>query len=62
MKDLTTLDGAPPHPAINDLCVQVKSAEINRRQFLRTAALLGVTVASASTFLGSALLLSLIHI
>ncbi|TLG89296.1 twin-arginine translocation signal domain-containing protein, partial [Pseudomonas edaphica] len=55
MKDLTTLDGAPPHPAINDLCVQVKSAEINRRQFLRTAALLGVTVASASTFLGSAL-------
>ncbi len=56
MKDLMTLDGTLPHPAVNDLCTQVKSGEINRRQFLRTAALLGVTAASASTFLGSALL------
>lgn len=56
MKDLMTLDGTLPHPAVNGLCTQVKSSEINRRQFLRTAALLGITAASASTFLGSALL------
>ena len=56
MKDLMTLDGTLPHPAVNDLCTQVKSGEINRRQFLRTAALLGITAASANTFLGSALL------
>nr|WP_256591131.1 twin-arginine translocation signal domain-containing protein [Pseudomonas sp. ERMR1:02] len=56
LDELKTLDGNAPHPAVNDLCHQVKSGEINRRQFLRTAALLGVTVASASTFMGSALL------
>jgi peptide/nickel transport system substrate-binding protein len=56
MKELTTLDGAAPHPAVNDLCSQVQRGEINRRQFLRTAALLGITVASASSFIGSALL------
>lgn len=61
MKDLMTLDGSLPHPAVNDLCTQVKSGEINRRQFLRTAALLGITVASASTFLGSALLGNAAH-
>ena len=61
MKDLMTLDGTLPHPAVNDLCIQVKHGEINRRQFLRTAALLGITAASASSFLGSALLGSSAH-
>ena len=55
MKELMTLDGSTPHPAVDDLCTQVRSGEINRRQFLRTAALLGITAASASSFIGSAL-------
>jgi peptide/nickel transport system substrate-binding protein len=55
MKDLKTLDGSSPHPAVHDLCSQVQKGEINRRQFLRTAALLGVTAATASSFVGSAL-------
>ena len=53
---LATLDGNAPHPAVDALCTQVQRGEINRRQFLRTAALLGITAASASTFIGSALL------
>jgi peptide/nickel transport system substrate-binding protein len=56
MSDLKTLDGSAPHPAVDALCTQVKTGEINRRQFLRTATLLGITAASASSFIGSALL------
>ncbi|MPQ66684.1 MULTISPECIES: ABC transporter substrate-binding protein [unclassified Pseudomonas] len=55
MKDLTTLDGSAPHPAVDDLCTQAKRGQISRRQFLHTATLLGITAASAGSFLGPAL-------
>lgn len=62
MKDeIETLDGSPAHPAVDELCQQVKRGEINRRQFLRTASLLGVAAASASAFLGSTLLSAPLH-
>lgn len=55
MSSLKTHDGSAPHAGVNDLCEQVKKGEISRRQFLRTASLLGVTAASAQVFLGGAL-------
>ncbi|MEF9674328.1 ABC transporter substrate-binding protein [Pseudomonas sp. PCH446] len=55
MKDLTTLDGSAPHPAVDDLCTQAKRGQISRRQFLHTATLLGITAASAGSFLGPVL-------
>ncbi|WP_397452990.1 ABC transporter substrate-binding protein [Pseudomonas sp. NA-150] len=58
MKDLKTLDGSAPHPAVAALCTQAKSGQISRRQFLHTATLLGITAATASSFVGSALLSS----
>jgi len=48
---LRNVGGGKLHPAVTDLCAQAEKGEIGRRQFLRTAAFLGVSVASAQTFL-----------
>lgn len=53
MSDLKSLDGKNVHSAVPALCDQVKAGEINRRQFLRTVSLLGVTAASARGFLSA---------
>ncbi len=52
MFKLRNNSGRPLHAAVPELCNQVVKGEIDRRQFLRTAALLGVSVASAEVFLG----------
>jgi len=45
-------DGGPLHPGAVDLMGQVLRGDIGRRDFLRTAAWLGVSASSASAFLG----------
>lgn len=52
MPKLSTLSGRPPHSAVPALCDQVATGEIDRRDFLRTVAWLGVTATSARAFLG----------
>ncbi|GJE27610.1 ABC transporter substrate-binding protein [Methylobacterium organophilum] len=49
---LKTLSGRPQHPAIEDLCHSLDRGLIGRRDFLRTAAWLGVSAASAAAFAG----------
>lgn len=44
--------GKPLHPAVPELCDQMLKGEIDRRQFMRTALLLGVSAASAQALLG----------
>jgi peptide/nickel transport system substrate-binding protein len=55
LKDLKTLDNGPLHPQVPALFDQVLKGEITRQQFLRTAALLGVTATSARGFVGAIL-------
>ena len=52
MTELKSNNGQPLHSSISDLCEQVRSGEIDRRSFLRAAAWLGASVASASAFVG----------
>jgi peptide/nickel transport system substrate-binding protein len=47
---LRTTGGGKLHPAAPELCDQLARGEIGRRDFLRTTAWLGVSVASAVTF------------
>ena len=55
MTKLRNNDGSPLHPWVPELCEQVRRGAIGRRSFLRTVALLGVSVASAQTWLGGGL-------
>jgi peptide/nickel transport system substrate-binding protein len=52
MTRLRNNDGSPLHPWVPELADQVTRGAIGRRSFLRTVALLGVSVASAKAFLG----------
>lgn len=54
MAYLRNNDGSELHPSVDGLVQQVQSGQIDRRSFLRTAALLGVSVASAGSLLGAA--------
>src|SRR3546814_11376610 len=40
------------HPAVRELAAKTRRGEIGRRDFLRTAALLGVSAATASSLIG----------
>lgn len=51
MTRLRNNDGSPLHPWVPELCQQVRQGRIGRRSFLRTVALLGVSVASARSWL-----------
>ncbi|HZH10702.1 MAG TPA: ABC transporter substrate-binding protein [Microvirga sp.] len=51
MSKLKNNDASDLHPAVPDLCEQVSRGEIHRRDFLRTVAWLGVSAASAKSFL-----------
>jgi peptide/nickel transport system substrate-binding protein len=51
MTKLRNNSGAPLHPWVPELAKQARRGLIDRRSFLRTVALLGVSVASARTFL-----------
>ncbi len=55
MTTMRNNDGSPLHPWVPELCEQVRRGAIGRRSFLRTVALLGVSVASAKTWLGGGL-------
>ncbi len=48
-------DGSPLHPGVAELSNQVRAGQIDRRAFLRTACLLGVSATSAKLFLGDSL-------
>jgi peptide/nickel transport system substrate-binding protein len=54
VRALRNNDGGRLHPAVPGLVDQVESGAIGRREFLRTVAWLGVSVASAKTMLGLA--------
>jgi peptide/nickel transport system substrate-binding protein len=49
---LRSMLGGALHPAVRPLAEQATRGEIGRREFLRTAAFLGVTAASAKAFVG----------
>jgi peptide/nickel transport system substrate-binding protein len=49
---LTNNDGSKLHPAVDGLVEQLKNGAIDRREFLRTVAWLGVSVASANAMMG----------
>ncbi|WP_075215845.1 ABC transporter substrate-binding protein [Mongoliimonas terrestris] len=49
---LWTNSGRPTHSKVEGLCEQVANGEIDRRAFLRTVCLLGVSAVSANAFLG----------
>ena len=51
MTKLRNNDGRRPHPWVDELASMVRRREIGRRDFLRTTALLGVSVASAKAYL-----------
>jgi len=52
MTKLQTLSGRAPHSSIDKLCERVKKGEISRRDFMRTTAWLGISAASAGSFIG----------
>jgi peptide/nickel transport system substrate-binding protein len=54
MTELKMNSGRPLHPAVSELCDRVRSGKIDRRGFLRAAAWLGVSAASAGAFAGMA--------
>lgn len=54
MFNFTTLTGGKPHPEVPALAEQFRGGQIDRREFLRTVAWLGVTAASAAAFAGVA--------
>ena len=51
MTKLRNNDGGRPHPWVDELAAMVRRREIGRRDFLRTTALLGISVASAKAYL-----------
>ena len=51
MTKLRNNDGSPLHRAVPELAERVRRGAIDRRSFLRTVSLLGVSVASAKAFL-----------
>jgi peptide/nickel transport system substrate-binding protein len=53
MFDLETASGNPQHPQLNELCNDFVRERIGRRDFLRTVAMLGISAASASAFVGA---------
>ena len=50
--DLETINGKPLHPGVKDLCAQYEGGKMDRREFVRLAAFLGVSAASAYAFAG----------
>lgn len=52
MFKLKTLSGRPPHPAVDGLCESLRRGDVGRRDFLRTAAWLGISAASAKAATG----------
>ncbi|NIA67197.1 ABC transporter substrate-binding protein [Pelagibius litoralis] len=51
-KKLETINGKPLHPGVDQLCKQYKSGKMDRREFVRLSAFLGVSAASAYAFAG----------
>ena len=51
-KDLKDQSGRRVHPYIPELCESFRRGDVDRREFLRTATLLGVSAASAYGFAG----------
>ena len=54
-KDLETINGKPLHPGVKELCAQYEDGKMDRREFVRLAAFLGVSAASAYAFAGDPL-------
>ncbi|GAB4370429.1 MAG: ABC transporter substrate-binding protein [Kiloniellaceae bacterium] len=54
-KDLETINGKPLHPGVKELCAQYEGGKMDRREFVRLAAFLGVSAASAYAFAGDPL-------
>src|SRR3546814_18944577 len=52
-KDLETINGKPLHPGVKEHCAQFGDGKLDRRQFVRLAAFLGVSAASAYAFAGA---------
>lgn len=50
--DLESINGKPLHPGVKELCAQLEGGKMDRREFVRLAALLGVSAASAYAFAG----------
>ena len=51
-KELETINGQPLHSGVSRLCEQYESGKMDRREFVRLAAFLGVSAASAYAFVG----------
>src|SRR3546814_19492393 len=51
-KDLETINGKPLHSGVRQLCAQYQGGKMDRREFVRLAAFLGVSAASAYAFAG----------
>ncbi len=51
-KQLETINGKPLHPGVTELCEQYEDGKMDRREFVRLAAFLGVSAASAYAFVG----------
>src|SRR3546814_18614499 len=49
-KDLETINGKPLHSGVRQLCAQYQGGKMDRREFVRLAAFLGVSAASAYAF------------
>jgi len=54
-KHLETINGKPLHPGVKELCTQFEDGKMDRREFVRLAAFLGVSAASAYAFAGDPL-------
>src|SRR3546814_8283135 len=54
-KDLETINGKPLHSGVRQLCAQYQGGKMDRREFVRLAAFLGVSAASAYAFAGDPL-------
>ncbi len=54
-KELKDESGKRIHPYVPELCEQLKSGKVDRREFLRTATLLGVSAGAAYTLAGKIL-------
>ena len=54
-QELETINGKPLHPGVEKLCAQFEDGKLGRREFVRLAAFLGVSAASAYAFVGDPL-------
>jgi peptide/nickel transport system substrate-binding protein len=54
-QELETINGKPLHPGVEKLCAQFEDGKLGRREFVRLAAFLGVSAASAYAFAGDPL-------